>query len=105
MTAMPGYPCPVCRRAGGTVTISIEGKLHHLCSADCGRIFMTGKPLDFNEQKAAVEGGNAGGAYLDSIGRTDLATLTADQWAEFCGKIFQGTCAALRRMADDEIPF
>ena len=32
-----------------------------------------------NETAAMVEGGKAGGAYLDSLGRTDLAQLSEDE--------------------------
>lgn len=66
---------------------------------------MTGKKLDQNEQKAAIEGGILGGAYLEQIGVFDLRELTLEQWTTFCGKIFQGTCEELKRQADDEIPF
>lgn len=66
---------------------------------------MKHEPLTNDERKAAVEGGNVGGAYLDEIGKTDLASLTREEWAEFCGRLFQGACEALRAQADDEVPF
>lgn len=57
-------------------------------------------------EKTAIEaGGAAGGAYLESIGKTDLATLTAAEWATFCAALFEATCADLRRQADDWVPF
>mgnify|MGYP001799708453 CR=1 FL=1 len=106
MTGMPGYPCPVCKRAGGEVTISQRGEtLHHTCSAKCARILLQSKSLDFNEEKAVAVGGKVGGAYLEQIGKFDLRELSQSEWAEFCGKIFQGTCEELQRIADDEIPF
>lgn len=106
MSGMPGYPCPVCRRAGGEVTLSVSGQpLQQICSIECARIFMSGKKLDMNEEVAVIEGGKLGGQYLEQIGEFDLRRLTPDQWAAFCGKIFQGTCEAMKRMADDEIPF
>lgn len=36
-----------------------------------------------HENEAIMYGGQMGGEYLDSIGKTDLATLSADEWAEF----------------------
>lgn len=66
---------------------------------------MSGKPLDPSEREAVIDGGQVGGAYLETIGKFDLRELTPDQWSEFCGKIFQETCASLRRRAEDEIPF
>lgn len=36
------------------------------------------------EKNARQKAGDAAGAYLDEIGKTDLATLTADQWDRFC---------------------
>ncbi|QDP60539.1 MAG: hypothetical protein Unbinned338contig1000_32 [Prokaryotic dsDNA virus sp.] len=72
---------------------------------DCARIYMTKTPVKPDEKTAAAIGGNAGGEYLDSIGVFDLRQLSPDQWGEFCGRIFQGTCDELRRRANDEIPF
>lgn len=110
MTRMPGYPCAVCRRQSGPYAISLpadpgQSGFHQFCSFDCARAFMAHNPATSDERKAAVEGGNAGGAYLDGIGKTDLASLTEAEWAEFCTRVFVGTCDALRAQADDEIPF
>ncbi len=61
--------------------------------------------LDPNERQAALAGGDAAGAYLDGIGKTDLAAMTEAEWGEFCGRLFAGACDALRKAADDEVPF
>ena len=66
---------------------------------------MTKKPCDPDERTAALIGGNAGGEYLDKIGKTDLATMKPEEWEEFCARIFAATCDELRQRADDEIPF
>jgi hypothetical protein len=103
---MPGYPCDVCRRAGGAVTINSHGKLAMLCSNECAKAYiMRGDHLKPDEAKAALKGGEAAGAYLDSIGKTDLAKMTEGEWRTFCGELFRGACEELRRQADDEIPF
>lgn len=109
MTKLPGFPCPVCGRAGGWATINIPGQeLAQVCSAECAQILIRAKG-DINMQQfesdAVRKGGDTGGAYLDQIGKTDLATLTPVEWETFCGLIYRGTCDALRDRANDEIPF
>ena len=37
-----------------------------------------------------LRGGEAAGAYMDSIGQTDLAKLTADQWRTVCILVVNG---------------
>jgi len=36
------------------------------------------------QNEAALIGGQNAGEYLDSIGKTDLAKLTKDEWQTFC---------------------
>lgn len=106
MTKMPGYPCDVCCRASESIVINLPNQpIRQFCSHECAVIFMTKKPVKPDERTAAKIGGNAGGAYLDGIGKTDLASLTEDEWTEFCVRVFQGTCEELKRRANDEIPF
>ncbi len=61
--------------------------------------------LTADEAAAAWAGGEDGGQYLDSIGKFDLRSLSEKEWGEFCGRVFAGACADLRRRADDTIPF
>jgi len=35
------------------------------------------------EMNAIIHGGRNGGEYLESIGKTDLAALSADEWTQF----------------------
>ena len=106
MTMLPGWPCAVCSRASNSISIKIPDRpVAQFCCMECARIYMTKTPVKPDEATASVIGGNEGGAYLDQIGVFDLRQLSPDQWGEFCGKIFQGTCDELRRRADDEIPF
>lgn len=65
-----------------------------------------------NEKQAMLAGGDAGGAYLDGLGKTDLALLTVQEWETFLAKVVGGYCDALRQSAqplsaeiDDGIPF
>lgn len=52
-----------------------------------------------NETAAMVEGGKAGGAFLDSLGKTDLALLTEKEWDTFVEAIITGYCDHLRELA------
>ncbi len=40
-----------------------------------------------------------GGEYLDSIARTDLATLSPDEWLTFVEAVVTGYCDHLRALA------
>lgn len=57
------------------------------------------------ESLAAGKGGEEGGAYLDTIGKTDLATLTTDEWFEFLRRIVSGYRVGLVTAIKDETPF
>lgn len=48
--------------------------------------------VDPTEQEiVGIQAGSAsGGAYLDSIGKTDLAQLTPDEWMTFCESVVTG---------------
>lgn len=107
MTArLPGYPCAVCRRAAGAVALTIIGSpMIHFCSVECARLHMAEGKIYPSEAEACKKGGAEAGAYLEQIGKTDLATLTLQEWDKFCLVMFTATCDAMRRMADDEIPF
>lgn len=54
---------------------------------------------------AAVEGGQAMGAYLDEIGKSDLAELTEDEWCEACRRLVGGYRVALVTTLKEESPF
>lgn len=62
--------------------------------------------LDLYEQKALTDAGNAGGQYLDSIGTTDLASLTELEYVTF-GRTFLDTFgkSLAKRLASHEAPF
>ncbi|MFM2090834.1 MAG: hypothetical protein RLZZ127_1323 [Planctomycetota bacterium] len=53
-----------------------------------------------NERDAMGAAGRLGGEYLDSIGKTDLATLTGEQWDTFVEAIVTGYGDRLRELAD-----
>lgn len=53
--------------------------------------------LDAYEQRARDEAGEAAGAYLDKLGKTDLASLTETEWRAFLDQVLVGFEASLRR--------
>lgn len=42
------------------------------------------EPIFTLNDKAIAAGGAKAGEYLERIGKTDLAKLTAEEWAQFC---------------------
>ena len=52
-----------------------------------------------NETEAMQFGGQMGGEYLESIGKTDLATLTETEWDRFIDAVVTGYCDHLRELA------
>ena len=52
-----------------------------------------------NEIEAMATGGQMGGEYLESIGKSDLATLSEEEWALFLDAIVTGYCDHLRALA------
>ena len=45
-----------------------------------------------NEQAAMAAGGDAAGAYLESLGRSDLATLSQPEWRQLIEIVVTGYC-------------
>jgi hypothetical protein len=52
-----------------------------------------------NEEAAMTAGGDAAGAYLESLGRSDLATLSPAQWRQLIEIVVTGYCDTLRELA------
>lgn len=66
---------------------------------------MARKALDRFEEQALEEGGNAAGAYLDEIGKTDLAELTEEEWATFWRLGLTAYADSMREMVSREVPY
>ena len=64
---------------------------------------------DDDERAALQEAGQEGGAFIESLGRTELATWTPAEWATLVEVIVTAYQDALARahdgIADDDIPF
>lgn len=90
--------CAVCRRHAvwlgyapkqGAKAIWLCGDVE--CSNGGKEIYqMSQANLDAYEVGAALEAGELGGAFLDEIGKTDMATLDGDEWREFLRRIIVG---------------
>lgn len=52
-----------------------------------------------NEQTAMAAGGEAAGAYLESLGQSDLARLSVEEWRTLIEVIVTGYCEALQALA------
>jgi hypothetical protein len=52
-----------------------------------------------NEAEAMTVGGQQGGEYLESIGKSDLATLNETEWDRFIDAVVTGYCDHLRELA------
>lgn len=52
-----------------------------------------------NETAAMTVGGQYGGEYLESIGKSDLATLSETEWDRFIDAVVTGYCDHLRELA------
>ena len=54
------------------------------------------------ENEMLFECGKAGGEYLDSMGKSDLAALSKDEWLVFC-KVSSGDCTKFGHDYDRKI--
>jgi archaellum component FlaD/FlaE len=54
-----------------------------------------------HEMNAVLAGGANAGEYLESIGKTDLAAMTADEWTTFLLAVVSGYIEHLK----NEVPF
>lgn len=61
--------------------------------------------LDENEIKAAANASEAVGGYLENIGKSDLATMTQDEWQGFILHTFTCVAAEVQAIAAQDTPF
>ncbi len=52
-----------------------------------------------NEEAAMTAGGDAAGAYLESLGQSDLARLSPAEWRQLIEIVVTGYCDRLRELA------
>jgi hypothetical protein len=66
---------------------------------------MARKQLDDYERRALEDGGNAGGEYLDELGKTDLAQLAPEEWSRFLALVLTGYADSMREIVSREVPY
>ncbi|MFO1144841.1 MAG: DUF6511 domain-containing protein [Amaricoccus sp.] len=108
----PPYPCGVCKRASAGFAFCAPQSPTppvFFCSMLCSEVWMIAHrkkiELTRDEATAAIAGGKVAGAFLEQLGRTDLAQLSRVEWAEFCERLTRGYLAELQRQADAQVPF
>jgi hypothetical protein len=107
--------CAVCRRHAmwlGSTPQPHRMPVLWLCDnsichkAAKGLFKMPSAILDAFEIGSALESGTEAGKYLDEINKTDLATLSGDEWREFLRRIIVGFEQIMRRkILENEAPF
>lgn len=55
---------------------------------------MIAYPIFSIDAEAVAIGGRKAASVLERIGKTDLATLTTDEWDEFCGMLVMSAVEA-----------
>jgi hypothetical protein len=113
VSALEEHVCTVCRRSavGYGYAPSGAAPVAWVCDdPECLRLVReeyTTLQRNFSrwESLAVQAGGKEAGAYLDAIGVTDLAKLTADQYREFCRNLVAGYRSGLKLAMRDEAPF
>lgn len=113
MSSLEEHVCAVCRRSAVGYGYAPNAKAPTAWVCDdpaCLQLVRenyTALQRNFSrwESLAVQAGGKEAGAYLDAIGVTDLANLTADQYREFCCHLVAGYRSGLKLVTRDEAPF
>lgn len=92
------------------VKLPIGNRVYHwACSPRCQEVIMNrngqDQPLTEQERAAVDHAGQEAGAYLEALGKTDLAQMEFDEWMEF----IQGVCLSFadyvrERAQNEDIP-
>lgn len=97
--------CFICRRRHDNLGYAPTPRhpLKWVC-AECvplakGIYHMPRAQIDEFERKALDDAGEAAGAYLDEIGKTDLAAMTPEEWAAFWERGLLAYGRAMREQA------
>ena len=111
--AQDGGACFCCRRRDDGLAHFVKGRPARIVWSCRDHIHLAKKAVtmprdefDRYEEQALADAGDAAGAYLDGIGKTDLATLTEEEWAEFWRLGLEAFGTALEaRLRSHEAPF
>lgn len=106
--------CSVCGRAsrgfGWGKASAREPILLRACSMRCLDIISTRKgrmyKLNHFEDQALDAASEKAGVFLDDLGKSDLATLSPDEWRELLATVFVAATAKIQRLTEeDAVPF
>lgn len=62
--------------------------------------------LNMDEYEAVEAAGDEVGEFLEGIGKTDLATLTREEWLDFVAHAYECVCTRVRaKWEAGEVPF
>jgi hypothetical protein len=61
--------------------------------------------LNVDERRAVGEVSAEVGSYLDRLGKTDLATMTEQEWLGFIGHAYACVCAKVHEQWARDVPF
>ncbi|MBS7737761.1 MAG: hypothetical protein KF818_31295 [Chelatococcus sp.] len=100
--------CWLCHRHAEGLGIGTAREPKWLCK-ECSVMadgIRSARRLDAFEVLALTDAGADGGAYLDGLGKTDLAELTEHEYREFVRKVVLGFGASLRQqIREKRAPF
>lgn len=119
MTDSPVGTCFICRRRSDNIGYSPHDRApikwvcweclddtHNGIRSKLPKVYhMARKQLDDYERRALEDGGNAGGSYLDSLGKSDMADLAPEEWSRFLGLVLQGYAESMRETVSREVPY
>ena len=105
--------CAICRRDArgfgfAPHLIRVRAPSVKLCSMRCQDIAARLKGMidpNTHELNALAAAGNAGGAYIESLAKTDLAQFSAQEWATLVEVIVTAFQDHLRNAYADDPPF
>lgn len=112
MTEFPHELCSICHRAAagyGWAPHPSKPPVWVCDDEECLRLAPTRYAVKQDvwtkiEGDAAAYGGDCAGQYLDSIGKTDLADLSKEEWDEACKLLVAGYRSELVRLLGTHAP-
>ena len=106
--------CGVCRRRAGSWGHAPRAgaPILWLCADEgclqAGRkvYAMSERDMDAFEARARDAAGDVGGLYLDTLGKTDFAALSPEEWQTFLSRVLDGFGDSLRtQILNHQAPF
>jgi hypothetical protein len=103
--------CAICGRAGrgfGWFDPNGGKVTYRACSMQCVDIIIRRFPVidpTEHEISALLEASQPAGEYIEALGRTDMATWSNDEWMTFLEITVTAYTDALRKLADNAVPF